>query len=108
MNSLNVSQIANATTLNATTSYPFTCDWKQAVSVQAVWTVTAASATVTLQLSNDNATWDNYQAGTAVTASGNVSWYLGPSKDAKYIRVLYTHTSGASDTFKAYVANIPR
>lgn len=107
MNSLNVTQIANAVTLNATTSYGFTCDFKQAVSVQAVWTASSVSATATLQLSNDGTTWDNFTTATAITASGNVSWYLSP-KDALYVRVLYTHTSGSSTTFRVYCANVQR
>jgi hypothetical protein len=107
MNTLNVTKIADVAAIAATTPFQFTADFKQAVSVQAVWTATTVSATATLQLSNDGVTWDNFTTATSITASGNVSWYLSP-KDALYVRVLYTHTSGSSTTFKAYVANIPR
>jgi hypothetical protein len=104
---LRVNRVANAAVLAATTPYQFTADHHKVVSVQAVWTVTTASATATLQLSNDGVTWDTFTTATAITASGNVSWYLD-SKDALYVRVLYTHTSGSSDTFKAYMAYVPR
>jgi hypothetical protein len=104
---LYVNPIANVAALNATTSYQFKADYFQVISVQAVWTVTAASATVTLQLSNDGVTWDNFATATAVTASGNVSWYL-LGKDALYVRVLYTQTSGQADTFKVYMSNTTR
>lgn len=106
-NMLRSNQVANATALGATTSYKFTADHHKVISVQAVWTVTTVSATVTLQLSNDNVTWDNFATATAITANGNVSWYLD-AKDALYVRVIYTHTSGSSDTFKAYMAYVPR
>jgi hypothetical protein len=77
------------------------------VTVQAVWTVTTASATVTLQSSLDNVTWQDFTTATTVSASGNKMWNLDTT-DALYWQVKYTHTSGASDTFKAYVANVPR
>ena len=106
-NILNVNQVANAAALAATTSYGFTANSHRVVSVQAVWTVATASATATLQMSNDNATWADFATATAITASGDVMWHVD-TKDALYWRVKYTHTSGSSTTFKAYVAHIAR
>lgn len=108
MGQLRVSKIADAAAVVATTSYGFTADHHKPISVQAVWTATTASATVTLQLSNDGSTWDNFTTATSITnANGNVSWYVDP-KDALYLRVLLTYTSGTVTTLKAYVANVAR
>lgn len=104
---LRVTQSANAAALAATTSYPFKADSHRVVSVQAVWTAVTVSATATLQSSNDNTTWANFATATTISASGNVMWNVD-SVDALYWQVTYTHTSGASTTFKAYVANVPR
>lgn len=108
MNRLRVSQAANATSLAATTNYSFTADTHRAVSVQAVWTATTASFSIKLQCSNDDTTWDDFTAATAITdANGAVIWHLD-SKDALYWRVNAVRTSGTLTTFKAYVANVAR
>lgn len=110
-------QIADAASLGATTAYYFSADAWKLHSIQAMWTVTACSATATLQYSNDsraksdpsNAVWENYATATAVSATGSKMWGdIGSTIDALYWRVLYTHTSGASDTFKVFAANVNR
>lgn len=109
LHKLHVTTIADATALGATTSYGFTADHHRLRSVQAVWTVTTASATATLQYSNDNATWADFEAATTVNATSSKMWgTAGDTIDALYWRVKYTHTSGSSDTFKVYVAYVPR
>lgn len=109
LHKLRVTQIANATALAATTSYSFTSDHHKVASVQAAWTVTAASATATLQYSLDGTNWEDFTTATTVNATGSKAWGTsGTTVDALYWRVKYTHTSGASDTFKVYVSYVPR
>lgn len=114
---LKATQIADATDLNATTAYYFSADAWKLHSVQAMWTVTTCSATVKLQYSNDSraksspgtAVWEDYATATAITATGSKMWGdIGSTIDALYWRVLYTHTSGDSDTFKVFAANANR
>ncbi|MHA0110667.1 hypothetical protein ACXYUI_26355, partial [Klebsiella pneumoniae] len=99
-NQLKVNQIANGAALVANTTYPFTADHHKVLSVQAVWTATTVSATVTLQLSNDGVTWDNFATATSISGNGNVSWYVDP-KDTLYHRILITYTSGTITTFNS-------
>lgn len=104
---MRVNKLADVAALAATTNYVFKADYHRVWSVQAVWTAASSSSTITLQLSNDNATWDNFTSATSITAAGNVSWYLD-AKDAMYVRALITYTSGAIDTLKIYVAYVGR
>lgn len=108
MKKLLATQIADATSLGATTNYAFTADHSKVISVHAIWTATTVSATAKLQYSNDGSNWEDFAAATNVTANGTVFWAVDGSKDAVYWRVVYTHTSGSSTTFKVYVANIVR
>lgn len=106
---LNSTQIANATSLAATTSYVFTANTHKVVSVQAVWTATTASYSLALQYSNDGVTWKDFTTATTITdANGDVMWDVVGTKDAVYWQVKATRTSGTLTTFKAYVANEPR
>lgn len=108
MSTLKVNPVADVAALAATANYPFTADSHRVVSVQTVWTATTVSATLTLQCSNNNADWDDFATGTAITnASGKVMWHVD-TKDALYWRVNYTRVSGTATTFKAYVAHIAR
>jgi hypothetical protein len=109
MQKLQVTELANAASLNADTTYAFTADWQKVVSVQAVWTATTASVSLKLQYSLDNATWADFTTATAISnASGNVMWDVGATKDAPYWRVFPDFSSGTLTTFKAYVASQPR
>lgn len=105
---LQVSTIANATTVSAAANYSFTADTHKVRSVQAVYTVTTGSYTLTLQYSNDGATWSDFTTGTAVTASGSKMWDVLDTKDALYWQVANAKTSGTLDTLKIYVANVER
>lgn len=107
---LKSTQIADATTLVATTNYGFTSDTNVVVAAQAVWTSTTSSFTITLQYSLDNVSWVNFAAGTAITnTSSNVMWDVQNSwKDGTFWRVNVARTSGTLDTLKIYVANIVR
>lgn len=106
---LKATQVADATSLAATTSYAFTADSHKVVSVQAVWTATTASFSAALQYSNDGVTWKDFTTATTITNSnGDVMWDVVGTKDAVYWQVKATRTSGTLTTFKAYVANEPR
>lgn len=108
MSMLRVTQVANASSLAASTNYDFTANSHRVVSVQAVWTATTVSSTVTLQMSNDGATWSDFTTATSISnASGDVMWHVD-TKDALYWRVKYTRSSGTATTFKAYVAYVAR
>jgi hypothetical protein len=108
MSTLRVSQIANAATVVASVNYSYTADIHRVVGVQAVWTATSVSATITLQSSNDNATWADFTTATTITnASGDVMWNVATT-DALYWRVKYTRSSGTATTLKAFVANVER
>lgn len=114
---LKTSQIADASALAATTRYNFSADAWKVHSIHAMWTAGTVSAKVKLQYSNDsrvvsdpnNAVWEDYTTETSITATGSKAWAdIGSTIDALYWSVLYTHTSGSSTTFKAYVANVNR
>lgn len=108
MAQLKINQVADAASLVTTANYGFTSDSHRVVSVQGVWTATTASFSLTLQCSNDNATWADFTAATTITnASGNVMWHVD-TKDVLYWRVAATRTSGTLTTLKAYVAHISR
>ena len=105
MKKLQAFQLADASSLNADTTYGFTADWHKVQSVQAVWTATTASVSLKLQYSNDNVTWADFTTATAISnASGNVMWDVGATKDALYWRVFPDFSSGTLTTFKAYLA----
>ena len=106
---LSESTLANAASVVATTNYPFQAKHYKPVAVQAVWTATTATMTLTLQYSCDNATWADFTTATNISdASGSVMWDIGVTKDAPYWRVLVTRTSGTLTTLKVYVAQQPR
>ena len=107
MAKLSVSQIVNVASVAATTNYAFNQDYYKPVTIQAVYTVTTANFTVTLQYSLDGTNWSNFATGTAVTSSGNVVWDI-TGKDSVQWRVNATRTSGSLDTLKVYVAQIER
>lgn len=109
MQKLQVSQIADASSLNADTTYAFTADWQKVVSVSAVWTATTASVSLKLQYSNDNANWHDFTTATSISnASGTVMWDVAATKDSLYWRVFPDFSSGTLTTFKAFVAYLPR
>ena len=109
MKRLQVVQLADASSLNADTTYGFTADWHQVVSVQAVWTATTASVSLKLQYSNDGVTWADFTTATSISnASGNVMWDVAATKDALYSRVFPYFSSGTLTTFKAYLSYTPR
>jgi hypothetical protein len=108
MPALQVSKIVDTTAVAAAANYIYTADSHRIRSVQAVYTVTTGSYTLTLQYSNDNATWSDFTTGTAVTSSGSKMWDVLDTKDALYWRVNNAKTSGTLDTLKIYVANVER
>ena len=106
---LRTNRLANATALAATTNYPFTADTNKVRAVQAVYTSTTASFTLTLQYSQDNTTWKDFTSGTAISnTSGDVDWQVLDTKDAVYWRVAATRTSGTLTTLKIYLAYVER
>lgn len=64
--------------------------------IQAVWTGTASPVgTFTIQGSNDNVNWTTISnSSVAVNGAGNVMWR--DNADYKFVRVVYTATSGGS------------
>lgn len=109
MAKLSITQVANASSLAATTSYSFLAEHHKVRSVSAVWTATTASFTLKLQYSNDNANWHDFAAATTITdASGTVMWDVVDTKDGLYWQVVATRTSGTLTTLKAHVAYVER
>lgn len=106
---LSSSTLADTTSVVATANHTFSATHYKPIAIQAVYTSTTASFTVTLQYSCDNVTWADFTTGTAISnASGSVMWDIGVTKDAPYWRVNVARTSGTLTTFKAYLAQIPR
>ena len=109
MPALQVSTIANLTSVVATANYGFTADSHRIRSVQMVGTASTASFSIKLQYSNDNANWTDFTTATTVTnANFTADWQVLDTKDALYWRVNSTRTSGTVDTLKVYVACIER
>lgn len=105
---LQVTQIANAASLAATTSYSFTADYCKAETIQFVYTSTTASFSIQVEHSLDGTNWIAEGSATAVSnASGTAHVHL-KEKDALYWRVTATRTSGTLTTFKAYVGWVER
>jgi hypothetical protein len=106
---LSESTVADVSSVVATTNYTFESKHNKSIAVQAVYTSTTASFTLTLQYSVDNVNFQDFTTGTAVSnASGNVIWDIGTTKDAPYWRVNATRTSGTLTTLKIYRASVPR
>lgn len=109
MKKLSINTLVDATSVVATASYPFTADYHEVRSVQAIYTATTASFTLALQYSNDGTNWEDFTTATAITnASGKVMWNVVGTKDAKYWQVVATRTSGTLLTLKAYLSYLPR
>ena len=109
MKALKSTKIADVTSVVATTNYAFTADTNRVRAVQAVWTSSTASFTLTLQYSLDGTNWSNFTSATAITnSSSNVMWDVLDTKDAVYWQVAATRTSGTLTTLKIYFANEPR
>jgi len=109
MGALKVNQLANATSVVATTNYPFTSDFHKVISVHVIWTSTTASATIKLQCSNDATNWSDFTTATSIANnSGDVFYAVDQVKDAFYWRVLITYTSGTITTLKAFLAYLQR
>lgn len=109
MPSLQVSTIANESTVVASDNYEFTADSHKVRSVQLVVTATTASFAIKLQYSNDNANWTDFTTATSVSnANATADWQVLDTKDALYWRVNSTRTSGTLTTLKIYVANVER
>lgn len=108
-NTLNVSQIANGAAVVADTNYTFTADTHKVKSVHIIWTSTTASATATLQFSNNGSTWENFTSAQSIANnSGSVFHKVEGNTDALYWRVFLDWTSGSVTTFKVFVANEQR
>lgn len=103
------SVVANVSSLAATANYAFESKHNKSVAVQAVWTSTTASFSLTLQYSVDGTNWQDFTTGTAISnTSGNVIWDIGTTKDAPYWRVNAARTSGTLTTLQIYRASVPR
>lgn len=106
---LQVSTIANLTSVVATAAYGFTADTHKVRSIQMVGTATTAAFSITLQYSNDNTNWTDFTTATAVSnANFTADWQVLDTKDALYWRVNSVRTSGTLTTLKIYVANVER
>lgn len=106
---LSESTIADVSSVVATTNYPFESKHNKPVAVQAVWTSTTASFSLTLQYSVDGTNYQDFTTGTAISnSSSNVIWDISTVKDAPYWRVNATRTSGTLTTLQLYVASVPR
>lgn len=109
MNILKVVQISDGAAVVADTAYAFTADHVKVKSVHIVWTSTTASATATLQYSNNGTTWENFAAAQAITNnSGSVFHKVDGNTDALHWRVYLDWTSGSVTTFKSFLACEPR
>jgi hypothetical protein len=109
MAKLSTSQLVNATSVVATASYPFIADYFRPVSVQAVWTSSTSSMTITLQYSCDGTNYQDFTTGTSISnSSTNVIWDISTVKDALYWRVNLTRVSGTLTTLKVYLNQIER
>lgn len=103
---LKSTNITNATTVVASANYGFTADTHKVRAVQAVWTSSTASFTLTLQYSLDGVNWANFTTATTITSSSsNVIWDVLDTKDAPYWQVASARSSGTLTTLKIYVAN---
>ena len=103
------------TSVVASTNVLFTADYSSLVSCQAVWTSTTLSASLTLQYSLDNASWNDFTTATVIlNTSSNVYWNIHSSTlatgwvDALYWRVNVAYTSGTFTTLKVYFGTISR
>jgi hypothetical protein len=106
---LSESTLADATSVAQTTNYTFQAKSSKPIAVQAVWTSTTASFTLTLQYSVDGTNYQDFTTGTAISnSSSNVIWDISTVKDAPYWRVNAARTSGTLTTLQLYVASVPR
>jgi hypothetical protein len=109
MAKLSVSTLIDASTVVATANYPFTADYFKPVSVQAVWTSSTSSMTITLQYSCDGTNYQDFATGTSISnSSTNVIWDISTVKDALYWRLNLTRVSGTLTTLKIYLNQIER
>lgn len=102
MSGISVTQIADATSVSATTDYDFASDKQmQLQEIAAVWTAATASFTAKPQGSIDNTNWfDLASAETITNANGSKLWQIG--RHLPYHRVIFTRTSGTLDTVKVW------
>lgn len=111
-----VLQVADLSSVVLTTSVGFTADSSRVLGVQAVYTSTTFSGSLTLQFSLDNANWTDFVTATSITnASGNVHWNVASTAtaatsnvDPLYWRVLVTRSSGTLTTCKIYFGYLGR
>lgn len=109
MKTLKSTKVTDTTSVVASANYAFTADTHKVRAVQAVWTSSTASFTLTLQYSLDNVNWTNFTTATTITnSSSNVMWDVLDTKDAVYWQVAATRTSGTLTTLKIYFANETR
>lgn len=97
--------INGAATIVATTAYTgIDVEHTQPREIQAVWTATTVSGTISVQVSLDGTTWEDTETPIAVTASGSNIWLI--NRHATYMRIYYVRTSGTITTLSAYVSSI--
>lgn len=92
----------DATSMGASINCPSTnIMYVDRVGYQISYTGTP-TGTFTVQVSNDNTTWQDLTLSAAVTASGAAgNDFIDCETAAKYIRLVYTRTSGTGSLFVA-------
>lgn len=109
MKILKSTKITDTMSVVASANYAFTADTNRVRAVQAVWTSSTASFTLTLQYSLDGTNWTDFTTATTITnSSSNKMWDVLDTKDAPFWQVASARTSGTLTTLKIYVANEPR
>jgi hypothetical protein len=109
MAKLSTSTLIDTASVVATTNYAFVADYYKPVAVQAVWTSSTSSMTITLQYSCDGTNYQDFVTGTSISnSSTNVIWDISTVKDALYWRVNLTRVSGTLTTLKIYLNQIER
>ncbi len=83
--------ITNANVITA----PVAVEFYWGCAVRSTWTGSALTGTVTLQASNDSATWDSVTNSTQnVSGPGGFMWNV-MNVNYRYVRVSFTYTSGS-------------
>jgi hypothetical protein len=102
---LSTGTLVDEATVNSTTSWAYEVEDALVREVHAIWTASSVSATISVQISLDNTDWIDLETPTTVSASGSKIWAV--SRYVPYLRMTYTHSSGAADTLKVYASSTP-
>jgi hypothetical protein len=109
MRELKTTQVADLSSVAASTTVDFDSQFVKVKAVQAVWTSTTASFALTLQFSVDGSNWTDFTTATSITnTSSHVYWNVADTVDVPYWRVNVARTSGTLTTLKVYTARQTR